>query len=167
MLSLLRPQVQSLVRELRAHKQHRKTKKQNKTKPKKPSYFPDASTPLQRDGKCPVQATLHTSVAMMVLSRPLAYPMLTMTKRHEKHQWNPLMSLTVCSCVTLNKTLAHRSSLSLSALRLSTGAHSPQRRLVALWMASCASLKDLWDFPLSYASPWCYSVFAPNPASEY
>ena len=61
----------------------------------------------------------------------------------------------------LTKALSRRSSG--SALRLSTGAHSPQRPLVALWMASCASLKHLWHFPLSHASPWCYCVYTkPN-----
>ena len=78
-------------------------KDQTKQNKKSPSYLPDASTPLQTDGEQPVQATLPTGVAMMVLSRLPAYPMLTMTKWHEKHQGNPLMSLTVCSCMTLNK----------------------------------------------------------------
>ena len=65
-----------------------------------------------------------------------------------------LSCLWLCAPVwPLTKTLAHRSSLSLSALHLSTWAHSPQRLLVALWMASCASLKDL-TFPTFI----CFSV---------
>ena len=48
--------------------------------PGETSYFPDASTPLQTDGERPVQATLHARGAVMVLSRPPAYPPLTVTK---------------------------------------------------------------------------------------
>ena len=55
-------------------------KDQTKQNKKSPSYLPDASTPLQPEGEQPVQATLPTGVAMMVLSRLPAYPMLTMTK---------------------------------------------------------------------------------------